>query len=85
MKKLGKFTRRAAREVGRPNDEPHPNDVLPYGRYGAGLFTGHPIGLVIVVCLLLIGIVGIPEARLFFVGSLVLGSLLGFVLWLRHR
>lgn len=76
---------RATRQIQRANDEPHANDVLPFGRSGGGHFTGHPIGLVIVVSVLLMGIVGIPEARLFFLGSIVLGSLLGFALWLRHR
>jgi hypothetical protein len=47
--------------------------------------TGHPIGLVIVLGLLLMGLLGLPEYRLFFVGSLVLGGLLGLSLWLRHR
>ena len=28
---------------------PHPTQVVPFGRYGAGLWTGHPIGLVIVL------------------------------------
>ena len=35
----------------------------------AGLLTGHPIELVIVIGLLLMGLVGIPEARWFFGGS----------------
>ena len=65
--------------------DPGVSKVLPFGRYGAGLLTGHPIGLVIVVGLLLIGLIGIPEARWFFAASLALGALLGLILWLKHR
>ena len=85
MDALKSTSRRGAREVPRHNAEPHPNEVLPYGRYGGGLFTGHPIGLVIVIGLLFMGLVGIPEARWFLGGSLVLGGVVGFLLWLRHR
>jgi hypothetical protein len=30
-----------------PHDLPHPTKVVPFGIYGAGLWTGHPIGLAI--------------------------------------
>ena len=68
-----------------PNSEPHPTKVMPFGRYGGGLLTGHPIGLVIVLGILLMGLIGIPVARPFFVGSAVLGGFCGLLLWLRHR
>ena len=77
--------RRGAREVIPSNDEPPPTRVPPFGLYGGGHLTGDLIGLVIVVGLLLMGLVGLPEWRLFFAGSLVLGALFGFFLWLRHR
>lgn len=64
--------------------EPNPNEVRPYGRYGGGLLRG-PIGLVIVVGLLLMGLLGLPEYRWFLAATLFLGGLLGFFLWLRHR
>jgi hypothetical protein len=85
MNALKSIRRRGAREVPPHNAEPHANEVLPYGHNGVGLFTGHPIGLVIVLGLLLMGLLGLPEYRLFFAGSLILGGLLGFFLWLRHR
>jgi hypothetical protein len=71
----------------RPKDvwAPESKHLVPFGPYGAGQWTAHPIGLVIVLGLLLMGLLGMPEYRLFFVGSLVLGGLLGFSLWLRHR
>ncbi len=73
------------RQLVQQNAEPHPTVVVPFGVKGGGLLTGHPIGLVIVIGLLLMGLVGLPEARLFFIGSVCLGGILGFVLWLRHR
>jgi hypothetical protein len=79
------FQIRDSRRVAPHNAEPDPVKVVPFGRFGAGEWTGHPIGLVIVVGLLLMGLIGIPEARWFFAGSLFLGSLCGLLLWLHHR
>jgi hypothetical protein len=59
--------------------------VVPTGKYGAGEYTGHPIGLVIVIGFITMALVGIPEARTFFLGSLVLGLIFGLFLWYRHR
>lgn len=84
MEPLKNFRRRGAREVSPHNAEPNPNEVLPFGRYGGGLWTGHPIGLVIVIGLLLMGLLGLPEYRLFFGVSLFLGCLFGVFLRLRH-
>ena len=67
------------------NAEPDSSKVLPFGRYGAGEWSGHPIGLVIVLGFVLMGLVGIPQFRWFFLGALVLGSLWGFLLRLYHR
>ena len=64
---------------------PNLTEVMPFGRYGAGLWTGHPIGLVIVVGLLLMGFVGLPEARWFLALTVPLGGICGFFLWLHHR
>ena len=65
--------------------EPDPIKVVPFGRFGGGEWTAHPVGLVIVLGFLLMGLVGIPQFRWFFAGALVLGSLWGFLLWLYHR
>jgi hypothetical protein len=64
---------------------PNLTEVMPFGRYGAGLWTGHPIGLVIVVGLLLMGFVGLPEARWFLALTVPLGGICAFFLWLHHR
>jgi hypothetical protein len=62
-----------------------PTRVVPFGRHGAGLFTGHPVGLVVVIGLLFMGFVGLPGAHWFYGGALLLGGVWGFFLWLRHR
>lgn len=59
--------------------------IVPFGPYGGGQYTSHPIGLVIVLGLIAMGLVGLPEARGFFVASLLIGSVVGFLLWLYHR
>lgn len=59
--------------------------VVPFGPYGGGQYTSHPIGLVIVIGLIAMALVGLPEARGFFVISLGLGVIVGFLLWLYHR
>lgn len=65
-------------------EDRHPLQVVPFGRFGAGLWTGHPIGLFIVAGLVLIGLIGIPEWRWFFGASLVFGGLYGYLLWRRQ-
>ena len=51
--------------VARTNEDRHPLEVVPYGRFGAGLWTGHPIELVIVTGLVVVGLVGslLPALR----------------------
>jgi hypothetical protein len=67
------------------HDLPDPAKLVPFGYYGAGLWTGHPIGLVIVIGLLAMGIVGLPEARWFLALAAPAGAICGFFLWLLHR
>lgn len=62
-----------------------PAEVVPFGRYGAGVWTSHPVGLVGVFGVLLIGLIALPEARVFIGGAIGLGILFGFILWLVHR
>ena len=67
------------------SSEPNPTEPIPFGRGGAGLYTGHPVGLVVVIGLLIMGLFGLPEARWFFAGAVLLGGIWGYFLWLRHR
>ena len=71
--------------VARTNEDRHPMEVVPYGRLGAGLWTGHPIGLFIVAGLVVIGLLGIPAWRWFFGATVILGSLVGYSLWRRRQ
>jgi hypothetical protein len=59
--------------------------VRPFGAGGVGIITAHPVGLVFSAGVVLIALVALPEARVFFLGSVPLGGLFGFILWLRHR
>jgi hypothetical protein len=53
------------------NPDLDPTKVVPFGHYSAGLFTGHPVGLVVVFGLLLMGLFGLPGARWFFTGAVL--------------
>lgn len=59
--------------------------VRPQGSYGFGILTAHPVGLLVVAAVILIVVTGIPATRLFFVGSVAVGVIFGFCLWLYHR
>jgi hypothetical protein len=86
MKSYTTFRRHPLGEVvPHVNDDRHPMAVVPYGKFGAGLWTGHPVGLVIVIGMLVVGLVGIPEWRWFFGATVIAGSLLGYLLWRRHQ
>ena len=47
--------------------------------------TGHPVGLVIAVGLGILLWVALPGVRMFLVGAVALGGLIGAVLWWKHR
>ena len=71
----------------RPKDvwTPEPKQLAPFGPGGVGQWTAHPIGLVIVIGLVLMGLVSrtpVSELMLF---SLLGGAVVGFFLWLYHR
>ena len=71
--------------VARSNEDRHPLQVVPFGRYGAGVWTGHPIELVVVLGMVLIALIGIPESRWFFGATVLLGSAAGYFLWRRNQ
>lgn len=60
-------------------------NVVPFGPLGGGQWTGHPIGLLIVLGFILIALVGVPESRFFFATSLALSAIFGCGLYLWHR
>jgi hypothetical protein len=71
----------------RPKDiwTPEPKHLVPFGPYGAGQWTAHPIGLVIVIGLVLMGLVSrTPVSDLMFF-SLLGGAVVGMFLFLYHR
>lgn len=67
------------------NEDRQAWEVVPYGKFGAGLWTGHPIGFVVVLGILIVGLVGIPEWRYFFGATVLVGSLVGYLLVRHHR
>jgi len=62
-----------------------PIEVGQIRRYGAGFLTAHPVGLLVVLGVLFMGLVALPEARWFLAGAVLLGGIWGYFLWLRHR
>jgi hypothetical protein len=66
-------------------DLPSASKVVPFGNYGGGLWTSHPIGLFIAIGLLTMGVVGLPEARWFLALAVPAGIVCGFLLWFLHR
>jgi hypothetical protein len=66
------------------DSDPAPARVVPFGLNGAGLLTGHPVGLVVIAAVCFTAW-RLPEARWFTLCSVSLGVLVGLVLWLRDR
>jgi hypothetical protein len=85
MKKLFRTRLGTAQRASSLISLPNPIEVRPYGRYGGGLFTEHPVGLLIAGSVVLMALWRLAEARWFFAGSLVLGAMFGIFLRLRHR
>ena len=86
MKSYATFRRHPYGQVVPPTNEDRATwDVVPYGKLGAGLWTGHPIGLVICMGLIVIGLVGIPLWRWFFGASVLAGSLVAYSLRRLHN
>ena len=76
---------RSIRKAAQDKSEPGPFEVIPFGRFGAGLWTSHPVGLVVAAGVVLVAVIALPEAREFLAGAVALGSVFGFILWLVHR
>jgi hypothetical protein len=41
-------------------DLPPAAKIVPFGNFGGGLWTSHPVGLFIAIGLLMMGIIGLP-------------------------
>lgn len=63
MRTLGHFTNAYIAPPAPREGEPHVKDVVPFGKYGAGRWTGHPVGAFIVGGIVLISLIGVPESR----------------------
>lgn len=85
MRTLGHFTNAFIAPPPPGADELQPKDVVPFGKYGAGSWTGHPIGLVMVLGIVLMSLIGVPESRYFLAAALPFGALFGFILWKLHQ
>ena len=59
--------------------------VKPFGRYGVGVITEHPAGLLVIGAVILLTVETIPGALWFLTAALIAGTSFGFVLWLQHR
>ena len=66
-------------------DLPPAAKLVPFGYYGGGLWTSHPIGLFIAVGLLTMGVIGLPEARWFLALAVTAGIICGISMWFYHR
>jgi len=85
MRTLGRYTNAFIAPPTPSADELHPKDVVPFGKYGAGRFTGHPVGFFIALGIIVMALIGIPESRLFLAAALPLGAIFGLVLWKLHE
>jgi len=64
---------------------PESKHLIPFGPYGGGQWTAHPIGLVVVIGLLLMGLVSRTEVSGLLLLSLAGGAIVGLFLWLHHQ
>jgi hypothetical protein len=85
MSPLLKFSHAGAKVPGPQGAEINPAHLVPFGPYGAGQMTGHPVGLVIVIGLLLMGLFSRTPAAFLLLASFLPGGICGLVLWRRHR
>lgn len=85
MKSYATFRRHPYGEVvPHTNEDRHPLEVVPFGKFGAGVWTGHPAGAIVVIGLVVVGLIGIPEWRWFFGATVLLGGLVGYGLGRLH-
>jgi hypothetical protein len=66
--------------VPRTNEDRRIWEIVPYGKLGAGVWTGHPAELIVVIGILMVGLIGIPEWRYFFAATILAGSIFAYSL-----
>lgn len=85
MKSYATFRRHPYGRVVPPtNDDVGIGEVVPYGKFGAGVWNGNMAGLVVVLGILIVGLVGIPEWRYFFGATVLAGSAVAYALLRKH-
>ena len=85
MKSYATFRRHPYGQVEPPtHDDVQISEVVPYGKFGAGVWNGDLAGLIVVLGILIVGLVGIPEWRYFLGASVLAGSVVGYALLRRH-
>jgi len=72
-------------ESGNRHIDKHVEHLVPFGPGGVGQWTGHPIGLVIVIGLVLMCLVSRTPLSVLALLSLLGGAVVGICLWLCHR
>ena len=85
MKSYATFRRHPYGQVVAPaNEDLRTWEVVPYGKFGAGVWNGNMAGLIMVVGILIVGLVGIPEWRYFFGATVLAGSAVAYMLLRKH-
>jgi hypothetical protein len=85
MKSYATFRRHPYGQVVAPtNEDLQIWEVLPYGKFGAGVWNGNAAGLIVVIGILIVGLVGIPEWRYFFGATVLGGSAVAYILLRKH-
>ena len=85
MKSYATFHRHPYGQVVPPtNEDVKIWEVVPYGKFGGGVWSGNLAGLIMVIGILIVGLVGIPEWRYFFGATVLAGSVVAYALLRKH-
>ncbi|HVM74982.1 MAG TPA: hypothetical protein VMT75_05015 [Candidatus Saccharimonadales bacterium] len=85
MKSYATFRRHPYGQVVPPtNEDVKIWEVVPYGKFGGGVWSGNLAGLIMVIGILIVGLVGIPEWRYFFGATVLAGSIVAYTLVRKH-
>jgi len=86
MKSYATFRRHPYGQVVPPShDDCPPAEAVPYGKFGARVWTGHPAGLIVVLGIMIVGLIGILEWRYSFAATVLFATLVGYFLLRRHH